>query len=427
MSKLNRAIAPKVGELKKINLEYPHAVKLKSGHTAYLINNIDSQYVKLELLWTRGFSGSPLYLDFLHSRLVFSGTSSHDASDIEAKMKTLGCDYSFVIKEDHATLKLTGLAKTIDLAFNYLLEFYTEASFPEDELKVLKTMEIASLESKMKTPGYWASIKLSQAILPADHLQNRIAKPEDIKQIKADDIRVNAEKYKPNTCTIFIFGPYAIDLSDKISDTLMKYGYWQENTRETLDYRCEQQNTGEIRTTVKNTNQVVLQASVLYTNITEEQMPILYLLNMTLGGYFGSRLMKDVRETKGLTYGIGSSIGLKNSLFSLSISSQMNTTNVDLAVKAIKDIIDSLQKDGINSEEFDRSQRYYIGQLYSSVDGPQSMNAKIKNSITEGKPLKAFEEKCRLILNAQLKDVNEMAKLIYKSENFMWSLAGDVS
>jgi predicted Zn-dependent peptidase len=172
---------------------------------------------------------------------------------------------------------------------------------------------------------------------------------------------------------------------------------------------------------------VVLNAAYIKTTITEDKMPLIYLLNMALGGFFGSRLMKDVREKRGLTYGIGSRVSLQNGLFHLQISSQMNSENVDSAISAIQEILTSLQKEGVEKEEFARSKRYFLGQLYRSIDEPHSMLNKVQYSLSKGKALNAFENKCLAVLNADIEDVNDLVNDLFRHSDLAWCLAGDVS
>ena len=288
-------------------------------------------------------------------------------------------------------------------------------------------MESASLQSRFKTPDYWSSREITQRLFEVSHPKHRISEIGDINSVSKESITEAHSQYKLNQSILFLYGNIDTQIEFEISKTIAQYGKYSEKKRNALDYRTKQVSKGVFSKHVPNTNQVVLNAAYLKTTVSEDKMPLIHLLNMTLGGFFGSRLMKEVREKRGLTYGIGSRVSLQNGLFHLQISSQMNSTNVDSAISAIQEILASLEKEGIEKEEFDRSQRYFLGQLYRSVDEPQSMINKIQYSISKGKSLNAFENKCLAVLNADIDDVNNLVKELCKHTDLAWCLAGDVS
>jgi zinc protease len=113
-------------------------------------------------------------------------------------------------------------------------------------------------------------------------------------------------------------------------------------------------------------------------NRSNPDYPSLVLLNHILGGYFGSRLMKNIREEKGLTYGINSSIhALKNDAFLL-IGTDVNKENRSLAVSEIKSEIKRLQEEDIDLAEVETAKHHLLGSLQLETANPFSVLEKIK-------------------------------------------------
>ena len=424
---VDRNITPAVQDVKHLALTYPENKNLAGGHPAYIVHNEDTQLVRIDLMWPLGFSGEPAYIHHVMSKLVFAGSGTYTASDIETKLSVLGCEYGFTVYEEHAILKLTSLKNTFQQAFELLLEFFSKPSFPDNEVHVLKNMESASLQSRFKTPDYWSAREITQRLFETAHPKHRISEITDINAISRESIVETHSKYNVNQSTLFLYGNIDTQIKFKLGKTIAQYGSYIEMKRSALDYRTKQVSKGLFSRHVPNTNQVVLNAAYLKTTVSEDNMPLIHLLNMTLGGFFGSRLMKDVREKRGLTYGIGSRVSLQNGLFHLQISSQMNSENVDSAISAIQEILTSLQKEGVNKEEFARSKRYFLGQLYRSIDEPHSMLNKVQYSLSKGKALNAFENKCLAVLNADIEDVNDLVNDLFRHSDLAWCLAGDVS
>ena len=101
-------------------------------------------------------------------------------------------------------------------------------------------------------------------------------------------------------------------------------------------------------------------------------------MNHILGGYFGSRLMKNIREEKGLTYGIQSSINsLMNESFMV-IGADVNKENESLIFREIKNELIQLQRVEIEESELEAAKGHFTGILQSETANPFSVAEKIK-------------------------------------------------
>ena len=100
------------------------------------------------------------------------------------------------------------------------------------------------------------------------------------------------------------------------------------------------------------------------------------ILNTVLGGYFGSRLMSNIREDKGYTYGIGSGMAslLHDGFFYISTEVGVDVTKATL-IEIYKEI-EKLQNELISESELDLVKNYMLGTFLRSVDGPFAMSEK---------------------------------------------------
>ena len=96
----------------------------------------------------------------------------------------------------------------------------------------------------------------------------------------------------------------------------------------------------------------------------------LFFINTLLGGYFGSRLMKNIREEKGLTYGISSSLDTLVQSSILTISTESSIENKDVVLQEIKKEMDLLQNTLISVDECEMVRNYSMGNLMMQLDGP---------------------------------------------------------
>jgi predicted Zn-dependent peptidase len=123
----------------------------------------------------------------------------------------------------------------------------------------------------------------------------------------------------------------------------------------------------------------------------------LFVLNTILGGYFGSRLMNEIRENLGLTYGIYSGIDSFAQDGCFYISTETTTQQIDVMLKAIQLEAEKLRQDLIPEAELNMARNYLMGHLMTQLDGPFLSMDSIKTLKIEGLPDSAFQRLVRTI------------------------------
>ncbi|MEO8759818.1 MAG: pitrilysin family protein, partial [Bacteroidia bacterium] len=102
------------------------------------------------------------------------------------------------------------------------------------------------------------------------------------------------------------------------------------------------------------------------------------VLNTIFGGYFGSRLMANIREDKGYTYGIGSGLASLAHDGYFFISTEVGSDVTKDALKEVYKEIDIIQNDLVSADELETVKNYILGQFLRSVEGPFSLADKFK-------------------------------------------------
>ncbi|MBP9029931.1 MAG: insulinase family protein, partial [Bacteroidales bacterium] len=99
-------------------------------------------------------------------------------------------------------------------------------------------------------------------------------------------------------------------------------------------------------------------------------MPGLVVLNTILGGYFGSRLMRNIREDKGFTYGISSFIIPMAELSALVVSTEVGSAFTEKTVDEVFKEMIKLQTEPVSNDELELVRGYMTGQVLRTFDGP---------------------------------------------------------
>jgi predicted Zn-dependent peptidase len=146
--------------------------------------------------------------------------------------------------------------------------------------------------------------------------------------------------------------------------------------------------------------------------------PSLLLLNHILGGYFGSRLMKNIREEKGLTYGIYSSIAaLKHNSY-VSIGTDVNIENRDLAIEEIKNELKHLRVGRISQSELEIARNHFIGSLQAEITTPFAHADKIKSILLHDLPGTYYQNLIHKIESLTNTDLQETARKYFDENSF---------
>jgi zinc protease len=122
----------------------------------------------------------------------------------------------------------------------------------------------------------------------------------------------------------------------------------------------------------------------LAINRKHEDFSGLQILNTVLGGYFGSRLMNNIREDKGYTYGIGSGISSLQQAGYLFMATEVGADVCSAALTEIYKEIELLKNEPIGEEELNLVRNYMLGSMLGSLENVFSHADKFKNIYFSG-------------------------------------------
>ena len=148
------------------------------------------------------------------------------------------------------------------------------------------------------------------------------------------------------------------------------------------------------------------------------------MLVTVLGGYFGSRLMKNIREDKGYTYGISAQLVAMENESYISISSEVGADVCKKAIKEIYSEISRLFEERVSNEELYLVRNYVLGNWLRMFDGPlaiaESYRVLINNKLEED----YFEKGLKEMQNITSEQLSELAHRYFITDSFIETIAG---
>jgi len=284
----------------------------------------------------------------------------------------------------------------------------------------------ASLERQQKTPKYWSSRIALETLYGKDHTLGIHGNPDDYQNIVRTDLQLfKSEHYGLNQLMLFVSG----DVDDGIIDGLS--AALQSGSGGNVAIEQHQFNgvpglaEQPIYHRVEGTSQVNVTLARHVKPKDQKARFGLTLLNLVLGGYFGSRLMQILREEKGLTYGIGSYFKPAFNDFTWTISGDLKSENGVESLTVIHEIFEDLKSNPLSDEELTKIKQYYSGQFRGGFDGPFAMGGKYQHAMYRGLNMDYYSTVLPGIWAVTADEIIALANNYLDPRSFIHVLSGD--
>lgn len=412
---LDRKTPPSFKKSSAFTLIEPEKETLSNGISISYINGGSQEVTKIEFIFNAGkWYESQSGASYFTAHLLQKGTTTKNSFQISSELDQYGVHLEISPGYDFTSLSLYGLTKNIGRLLKLSREIITQPIFPDTELQQAKDIYIQGLKINLEKTSYLASRLLRQNLFGKEHPYGRDADVADIESIKRTDL-VNFHHDYFKNLEVICSGKITTEVKKELQSVLTDFEASAGSKKVTPTL-----NPGSPVEFVKKENTV--QSSIRFgkrgISRTHSDYPALLMLNHVFGGFFGSRLMKNIREEKGLTYGIYSSmVTLKHDGY-LSIGADVNDENREIVIEEIRAELKSLQAQPINSNELITARNHFIGSLQAEITTPFAHADKIKNIILYKLPDNFYQSLINKIESLNSKDLLHTAHRYFDDSEF---------
>ncbi|MCA8832849.1 M16 family metallopeptidase [Hymenobacter pini] len=422
---LDRTVAPPVQPLASVKLPAADVFSLPNRARLHVLRNDAQPVVRLQIVVKAGKWAEPAPgISLLTARMLLEGTRTRSARQIADEIAYYGASLECEQGFDRATLTLYCLTRHLANLLPLVIDVLTAPTFPEAELALLKTRTIQNVRVERQKTSYLAAEQFSQNLFGATHPYGQKFNEETFQQVTAEQLRTfHQQAYQLSTAEIFLCG------DSKAADEQMLQEVLGTITQSTPSYPEQ----SDIVLTMEPTNSYVpvegsLQASLrigrLWPGLHNPDTHKLQVLVKVLGGYFGSRLMKNIREDKGLTYGIYASIGPREHATSFVIGSDVNGASADAAIREINHELRRLQNDLIPDAELQTVKNYMAGKFANELSTVFEQCDKYKNLIFFSLPTSYYSDFLANIQAVDARTLQQLAQQYLGPEQMVEVVAG---
>ncbi|HBF87664.1 MAG TPA: insulinase family protein [Bacteroidales bacterium] len=420
MTFLNRANTPKYKLIDKININKVSSDFLSNKTPIHVINAGSQDVVRIDFLFSAGtwYADKPIVASATNS-LMNEGTKKHSSFQIAQHFDFYGAYISFSTDNDFASISVLTLNKNISPVLSFVEDMIKNSVFPEKELQMYtkKQKQKFTVEStKVKT---LSRRKFKEVIYGKAHPYANYLEECDFDNVKIADIKKFFTKvYGADNCRIFVAGKAHDGIIKEIETRFGKNDWMLKNKLLVPSYNFETTQERIIYIEKTDAVQSALQIGKRTINKLHEDYMGLQVLNTILGGYFGSRLMANIREEKGYTYGIGSMlVSLKNAGYFV-ISTEVGADVTQAAIKEIYLEIKKLQENLVSAKELQLVKNYILGEFVRMFDGPFATLDSYRAISNYNLGYEYYEKYIETVKHITAKDMLELANKYLQQNSF---------
>lgn len=402
---------PPIQAIGPIQFTLPKQLQLSNQIPVYIFNDDKNPILKLDIVFDAGrwTEEQKLAADAM-AALSKSGTNELSSFEINEEIDQLGATLKIGTGFNTCTLSISCLSKFLEPCLELALTCLTDIVFPENELQIFKKNTKAKLLVNNEKTDYLSGVIFRETIFGKEHPYGYRTNNERIEQIDRNEIiRYYQSNLLASNCTVFIAGDVNENCLNQLESVLSRFKNTSVNNFKP-QHIIQTDSNLKIREKKAKSTQASLTMGKILFNKQNKDYGNFILLNTIFGGYFGSRLMSNIREDKGLTYGIYSMLNpLKHDGF-WAIYTDTNIDKLDICIQEIEIELDRLQNELISENEIQLARNYLLGRFLKRTDGAFNLMETFKSYIIEGVDIQHFGTFIEDIKNADAKLLQNLAQ-----------------
>lgn len=385
---LNRKQAPRIKDAIEFDLTLKPYDKfiLDNGIEVYAVHAGPEELMQVEWVFhagnwfeqQNGIAGAT-------NHLIKNGTSRKSAFEISEQIDFFGAYLNRNCYNETANITLHTLTKHLSSVLPIVSEIITDSIYPAAELDIFRQNMKQKLEVNLKKCDFVASRLIDEYLFGIDHPYGKYSSTKTFDELQREALEAyHHEFYLNGQCVIFVAGVLPKDLQHQLNQ---HFGALPLNRKAVREVDHPIMSASEKKYRIMNDPDSVQGAVRIarpFINRQHPDFPAAQVLNALFGGFFGSRLMNNIREDKGYTYGIHSYFQNYMHGSSWMISTEAGKDVCEETIKEVYHEMKVLRDVPIPEDELLLVKNYLIGTILGDLDGPFHIIGRWKNIILNG-------------------------------------------
>ena len=362
---------------------FPPIASLSNGVPVYLLGKGTAGLLRIEFVVDAGQRREKVHMaSSTANAMLTEGTVNHDAITLNDLIDSTGAVLNHSADKETASLAMITLSRKLEEVTALAAEVLFNPSFPENEFRMLIDKRVQAFLTGRQKTSVIGREEFYRALCGNNNPYGRVTKLDDYQSITTASIReFHSLYYRPDNLYITVAGHDP----EKALPVLEKYfsgsgtGTWHKPVMPEIVF--ETSKTGRIFAEVGNSVQSAVRIGWKGISRDHRDYQGLQVANMILGGYFGSRLMRNIREEKGFTYGINSVAGAFHGIGYIVIMTEVANSYREETISEIRKEITKLCRDEVSQDELSIVRNHFMGEIARMFDGPFNRAESIRGII----------------------------------------------
>lgn len=381
-----RKMAPAPGPAPKIELGSYEQFQLDNGLKVIVVENHKLPRVSFQV-----FVDAPEvhegdlagFIDMAGNMLT-KGTKSRTKAQIDEAVDFMGAS----LNSSGSGLFGSCLTKHTDGLLSVMADVLMNPIFPGDEFEKLKKQTLSGLALSKNDPNAIAENVEAVLNFGAKHPYGNIQSEGSTDKITVDVCKAYYQTYfRPNISYLVVVGDINLDQARNMAQKY--FGNWEMRPVQKLDYENPKRPDQARVAFVDKPGAVQSVIHVTYPLDLKPGSPdaiAASVMNTALGGYFGSRLMSNLREDKAYTYGARSNLNNDPLIGSFRAYASVRNEVTDSAMIQFLYEINRLRTDKMPDDELAMVKNYMSGGFARSLESPQTVARFALNTVRYNLP-----------------------------------------
>jgi len=415
---MNRQTAPEIKAIESLKTGFPEA-----DMNLFCIYSEEGVF-KLEIVFPSAGYGmiQDKFSGIYAMDLLLSGTATQTAHQIADAIDELGgfvftnCDYYT------ASVTVYGMNDKLSQILKIVKSSLDQCVFNQEELNIYKGKKISELNINLGKTNFLSNRRINQMLFGSSHRFALASTEERIRE--TTPLMLSEYRIKHLNNPYFIFtGSSELPIRQILEDCGFETSFM--HNPETTD-PLPQGESLDALVDKKGSTQNALRLGKILPGRNHPDFFTMSLFNLILGGYFGSRLMKNIREEKGLTYGIHSGITPFKTFSVFKISSECNQALTAEVRQEIDKEIRMLQEEPVGMEELTVAKNYLSGALLRNFDGAFNISERFKSFLELDTPADYYQHYFEAIKAIGPEDIRRCANNYFDLKTLQYCIAGEM-
>ena len=425
---LDRTKAPETYEIDAITLQIAEVTHLSNGARMHMIKSETQPVIRLDFVFKAGkWFDSKTGVSDLAAKMLLEGTLNHTAKQIADKVAFYGASFENNHGYDRTEFTLYCLSKYVQELLPLVLDVLQNPVFPEEEYKLLKKRTIQNVKVQRQKNSYLATHSFTKQLYGAQHPYVFGFEDGDLENLAKEELEnFYKNRFITQELEVFACGAIDDDMQRYLEREIQHLNIQPSKASHTTAQKDATPNSAD------KTNLVLVEKSLqssirvgrLFPHITHQDYLQLLVLNEVFGGYFGSRLMRNIREDKGYTYGIYSVVSPKEHGSLFYIGTDVNYTVTDKTLNEIVKEIKILQQEEIPEEELGTVKNYMLGKFLNDINTIFDQCDRYKRIVLYDLPQNHYNNFVTTIRTSTSAELLKLANKYLQEEELYTAIAG---